>query len=241
MASVSAPSTYEYNRLEVKPLNKEKHQVCQPQPQLRKPVLKELQKGKLLDVLVPGFPAPVRVFHWGFALSLTGILLTGLVLHQPLPFLAFPYAKVFVAHVSFGWLASAFFIFRLVDMILRKDKTLFPSWQDFKDIPSLFAYYFYLRPTLPSQGFYNPGQKVIFSSWFLLFPFLVFISLASYWAGEHLDWVIQLLGGLQILRMIKYTGAIYFTTTILLHGYLSTTSDLSRLQSMVTGCEQKKP
>ncbi|MGE4273933.1 MAG: cytochrome b/b6 domain-containing protein [Desulfitobacterium sp.] len=222
-------------------MNKEKHQVCQPQPQLRKPVLKELQKGKLLDVLALGFPVPVRVFHWGFALSLTGILLTGLILHQPLPFLALPYGKVFVVHVSFGWLASAFFGFRLVDMILRKDKTLIPSWQDFKSFPSLLAYYFYLRPSLPPQGQYNPGQKIIFSSWFLLFPFLVFISLASYWADERLDWVIQFLGGLQILRMIKYTGAIYFTATILLHRYLSTTSDLSRLQSMVTGYEQKKP
>ncbi|AGA68121.1 Ni,Fe-hydrogenase I cytochrome b subunit [Desulfitobacterium dichloroeliminans LMG P-21439] len=220
-------------------MNNKKHHASQPQ--LRTPVLKELRKGKLIDALIMGFPVTVRIFHWGFAFSLTGIILTGLILHQPLPFLALPYGKVFVVHVSFGWLASAFFVFRLVDMVLRKDKTLLLSWQDIKTIPSVFAYYFYLRQSLPPHGQYNPGQKMIFSSWFLLFPFLVFISLASYWAGERLDWVIKLLGGLQVLRMVKYTGAVYLTSTILLHVYLSVTQDLCNLQSMVTGYEQKKP
>jgi len=221
--------------------NNKKSQNSQLQLKLRKPVMKELHKENLIGRLGVGHPAPVRFFHWGFALSLTGIILSGLILHQPLPFLALPYGKVFVVHVSFGWLASAFFIFRLVDMLLRKDKTLLLSWQDIKNLPKLFAYYLFLRPSLPPYGQYDPGQKLIFGSWFLLFPFLVFISLASYWAGEHLDWVLKFLGGIQVLRMIKFTGAIYFISTILLHIYLSLTEDLSRLQSMVTGYEQKPP
>lgn len=228
-------------RLEAKGVNNKKSQGSQPKLKLRKPVLNELEKEKLTQKVVESHPAPVRFFHWGFALSLTGIILSGLILHQPLPFLALPYGKVFVVHVSFGWTASAFFVFRLADMILRKDKTIIPSWQDIKNLPKLFAYYIYLRPSLPPHGQYNPGQKVIFGSWFLLFPFLVFISLASYWAGERLDWVIKFLGGIQVLRMIKFAGTIYFASTILLHIYLSVTEDLSKLQAMVTGYEQKAP
>lgn len=222
-------------------MNSKNNQGCRQQFKLRKPVLKELEKDHLTAQLSKGHPAPVRFFHWVFAFCLTGIILTGLILHQPLPFLALPYSKVFVAHVTFGWLASAIFVFRVADMFLRKDKTLLLSRQDLKNLPKLFAYYFYLRPNLANHDKYNSGQKLVFGSWFLLFPFLVFISLASYWAGERLDWVIKLLGGIQILRMIKYIGAIYFVSTILLHIYLSITENLSRLQSMVTGYEQKSP
>jgi len=208
---------------------------------LRKPVLKELKYENLLGHLTESAPPQVRFFHWGFALSLTGIILTGFVLHKPLPFLAVPYSKVYVFHVSFGWLATAFFVFRLADMLLRGDKTLIMTWQDFKQLPKIFAYYFYLRPNLPPHGKYNSGQKLIFATWFLLFPFLVFISLSSYWMGERLDWVIKLIGGLQYLRMIKYISAIYFTATILLHIYLNLTENLSRLQSMITGYEHEPP
>lgn len=222
-------------------MNNKKNQGYQPRLKLRKSLRKELAKEHLTAHLNVGFPAPVRFFHWGFTLSLTGILLSGLILHQPLPFLALSYGKVFVVHVTFGWLASAIFVFRIVDMFIRKDKTLLPSWQDIKDLPKLFAYYFYLRPSLPPHGQYNPGQKMIFSSWFLLFPFLVFISLASYWGGERLDWVIKLFGGIQVLRITKFIGTIYFISTIFLHTYLSFTEDLSKLQSMVTGYEQKAP
>lgn len=216
-----------------------KRQDCQPQLKLRRPVLKELNKDHLSNHIKLRQPAPVRFFHWGFAFSLIVIIVTGLILHQPLLFLALPYNKAFVMHVSFGWLASAFFIYRLVDMLMRKDKTLLLSWQDIKNLPRVFAYYFYLRSDLPPYGRYNSGQKIIFTSWFLTFPFLVFISLASYWAGEHLDWVIKLLGGIQVLRIIKYFGAIYFASTILLHIYLGLTENLSKLQAMVTGYEQK--
>jgi Ni/Fe-hydrogenase 1 B-type cytochrome subunit len=146
-----------------------------------------------------------------------------------------------VFHVSFGWTATALFTFRLVDMLVRKDKSLLLSWQSFKDVPKVFAYYFYLRPNLPPHTHYNPGQKLVFTSWLLLFPFIFFISFASYINGSRLDWVIKLAGGLQTIRMLKFMGAIYFASTIILHIYLSLTEDLSRLQSMVTGLEHKPP
>lgn len=206
---------------------------------MRKTLQKELAREKVTN-LVEGFPLPVRIFHWGFAFALTGILLTGFILHKPLPFLALPYSKVVVYHAISGWLATAFFLFRLVDILIRKDKTLLPSLKEFKDIPKLLAYYLFLRPYKPPSGQYNIDQKLIFLSWLILFPFLVLLSLGSYFSGGPFDWVIKFIGGFQYLRMTKYLGAVYFTATILLHIYLSFTEDLSRLQSMVTGYEQKE-
>ncbi|NMA70036.1 MAG: cytochrome b/b6 domain-containing protein [Desulfitobacterium sp.] len=205
---------------------------------MRKTLQKELTRAKIN--LSKGFPLPVRIFHWGFAFTLTGIILTGFILHKPLPFLALTYSKIFIYHVIFGWLATAFFIFRLVDMLIRKDKTLLPSLGELKNLPKLLAYYLFLRPYKPPSGQYNIGQKLIFISWLILFPFLVLLSLGSYFAGQHLDWVVKFIGGLQYLRMTKYLGAVYFVATILLHIYLSLTEDLASLQSMVTGYEQKE-
>lgn len=212
----------------------------QCQPQLRRPVAKQLQKAKLTQKVVLTQPAAVRIFHWGFAFSLTGLILTGVELHKPLSFLALPFSKVFVAHSVFAWLGLSFFTLRLVDMLLRKDTSFLPTWKDIKSFPRLLAYYFFLRSTPPPAGKYNSGQKLIFSSWLVLFAFVAFISMSSYWAGERLDWVPRLLGGFQVLRWIKFISLIYFSSTILLHIYLSFTEDLSRLQAMLSGYEQKK-
>ena len=210
-------------------------------PQLRKPVAKQLKKAKLDQNVVLTQPAAVRIFHWGFAFSLTGLILTGLELHKPLSFIAVQFSKVFIAHSIFAWLALSFFALRLVDMLLRRDTSVLPTWKDLLSFPRLLAYYLFLRSTPPPGGKYNSGQKFIYFSWILLFAFIAFISMASYWAGEHLDWVPRLLGGFQVLRWIKFISLVYFSATIPLHIYLSLTEDLSRLQSMVSGYEQKNP
>lgn len=224
-----------------KPLKHSKSLQSKCQPQLRKPLAKQLQKAKLTGNVVLTQPAAVRIFHWGFAFTLTGLILTGLELHKPLSFIAVQFSKVFIAHSILAWLALSFFALRLVDMILRKDTSLLLTWQDLKSSPRLLAYYLFLRSTPPPGGKYNSGQKLIFSSWLLLFAFIAFISMASYWAGEHLDWVPRLLGGFQVLRWIKFISLVYFSATIPLHIYLSLTEDLSRLQAMVSGHEQKNP
>lgn len=208
---------------------------------MRKPIIKQFQKAHLSQAIVRTQPAAVRIFHWGFAFSLTGLILTGLELHQPLPFLAVTYSNVFILHSVFAWFSLSFFTLRLVDMLITKDSSLIPTWKDLKSFPRLLAYYLFLRSTPPPSGKYNSGQKLIFFSWFLLFAFVSFISMASYWADIHLDWVPKILGGFQVLRWIKFISLIYFSATIPLHIYLSITEDLSRLQAMVSGYEQKKP
>ena len=206
---------------------------------LRKPVKREFAKAQLANKVFLSQPLAVRIFHWGFALALTGLILTGLELHRPFPFLAIRYSHVFIFHVVFAWLGMSFFLLRIVDMLIHKDTSLLPTLSDFKDFPKLLKYYLFFSKNPPLTGKYNSGQKLVFFSWLLLFAFICFISMASYWAGERLDWVVQILGGFQVLRWIKFMGLVYFSATILLHIYLTLTEDMSRLQAMVTGYEQK--
>ncbi|TGE33042.1 cytochrome b/b6 domain-containing protein [Desulfosporosinus sp. Sb-LF] len=208
---------------------------------LRKPVMKQLQEGYVKGEIIPTQSLWVRIFHWGFALSFTVVLLTGLELHKPASFLALNYGKLFIAHVVFCWLALGFLSIRIVNALIRRDNSLIPKIQDLKQFPKLMAYYFFLRSSPPPSRKYNSGQLIIYFSWFFLFLVASLLGLASYWQGKHLIWVWHLVGGFQILRWIKFTITIYFLATIPVHIYLSLTEDISRLQAMITGFERKPP
>ena len=208
---------------------------------MRKPVLKQLKQASVKGTMVLSQPIWVRIFHWGFAVSLTGILLTGLELHKPANFLILNYGKVLIAHLVFCWFAMGFVAIRIADAIIRRDYSLIPSIQGFNHIPKILAYYFFLRSSPPSSKKYNSSQQLLFFSWLLLFLVASLLGLASYWQGKHLIWVWHMVGGFQILRWIKFAVIIYFLATIPLHIYLSLTEDISRLQAMVTGYERKPP
>lgn len=208
---------------------------------MRKPVMKQLKKGNVKGKIIQFQPIWVRVFHWGFALSLTVVILTGLELHKPASFLALNYGKVLIAHLTFAWLSMGFVAIRIADAIIRRDNSLIPRIHDLKHFPKLMAYYFFLRSSPPPSRKYNSGQQLIYFSWLLLFLVASLLGLTSYWQGEHLIWVWRLVGGFQVLRWIKFTITIYFLATIPVHIYLSLTEDISRLQAMITGYERKHP
>ncbi len=206
---------------------------------LRKPLVKELKKGNVKGTIVQFQPIWVRIFHWGFAISLTVVILTGLHLHKPASFLALNFSKVLTAHLVFNWFSMGFLAIRIADALIRRDNSLVPKIQDIKQFPQLMAYYFFLRSSPPPGRKYNSGQLLIYFSWFLLFLVASLLGLASYWQGEHLVWVWRLVGGFQVLRWIKFIVTIYFLATIPVHIYLSLTEDISRLQAMITGYERK--
>lgn len=208
---------------------------------LRKSVRREFKRENLVGTIVQFQPLGVRIFHWGFTLSLPLILLTGLELHKPTSFLNLNLGKVLVVHIVSSWFSLGFLALRLTDALIRKDDSLLPKLQTFKLFPKLIAYYFFLRPSPPPSKKYNSGQLFIYFSWILLFLIASFLGLASYWQGKHLIWLWRLVGGFQMLRWLKFTITIYFLATIPLHIYLSLTEDLSRLQAIITGYERKSP
>jgi len=207
---------------------------------IRKPALKQFNEAGLQEMLVLSQPIWVRVFHWGFAVSLLGILLSGLELHRPASFLILNYGKVLIVHLVSGWLAMGFMTLRITDALIRRDNSLIPKIHEIKRFPRLLAYYFFLRSAPPPSRKYNSGQLLIFFSWFILFLLASLLGLVSYWQGKHLTWVWHMVGGFQILRWIKFSITIYFLATIPVHIYLSLTEDISRLQAMITGYERKR-
>lgn len=209
------------------------------QVKLRKAVQKQLRIGNVKGTIIQFQPFWVRVFHWGFTLCLTGILLTGLELHKPADFLALDYSNVLKVHLTCSWLALGFVAIRIADALIRRDHSLIPGLGDLRHFSELLAYYFFLRSYPPPSRKYNSGQVLIYFSWILLFLVASLLGLTTYWQGEHLIWVWRLVGGFQILRWIKFSISIYFLATIPLHIYLSLTENISHLQAMISGYERK--
>ena len=203
--------------------------------------MKQLKKDNVKGTIMQFQPIWVRIYHWGFVISLTVVLLTGLQLHKPASFLALNFSKVLMFHLVFSWFSMGFVAIRIADLLIRRDDSLTPRIQDLKHFPQLMAYYFFLRSAPPPSRKYNGGQLLIYFSWFLLFTVASLLGLASYWQGKYLIWVWHMVGGFQVLRWIKFAITIYFLATIPIHIYLSLTEDISRLQAMVTGYERKPP
>lgn len=162
---------------------------------LRKSVRKQLQNGNVEGTFIQSQPIWVRIFHWGFAFSLTLVILSGLQLHKPASFLALNFSKVLTIHLISCWFALGFLGIRMADALIRKDNSLIPKLQDLKHFPQLMAYYFFLRSSPPPGRKYNSGQLIIYTSWIFLFLIASLLGLASYWEGEHLIWVWRLVGG----------------------------------------------
>jgi len=207
---------------------------------MRKAVAKKLYSPKGGDYYTLTQPFTVRLFHWGFALSMTIVVFTGLVLHYPFPFLALNFGKVFVVHLSAGFTALGFLLLRLADMALRRDTSILPHLTDLKSFPKLMAYYLFIKPSPPPSGKYNSAQKLLFTSWITVALIAIFFGIMSYWI-ENFPWVLRLTGGAQGIKLIKFGAAAYFAVTVPVHLYLVFTQDPSRLQAIVTGYERLKP
>ena len=122
---------------------------------IRKPLQKQLKKACIKGQMVLTQPIWVRIFHWGFAVSLTGILITGLELHRPANFLNLNYGKVLILHLTCCWFAMGFVTLRITDALIRRDDSLIPKTQDLKQFPKLLAYHFFLRSTPPPTRKYD--------------------------------------------------------------------------------------
>ena len=206
---------------------------------LRKPLARQLSKANIVSELIISHPLWVRIFHWGFALSMIVIVLTGLNLHKPVSYFHIRHSDLLIIHISAGFCSFGFLSLRIADMLIRHDKSLFPTKRDIKNIPKFFSYYFFARNTLPPGGKYNVGAKITFLSWFIVTIIAGTLGLLSYWEGKYLTWLLHWLGGFQVTHWIKYFAAIYVGSTIILHIYLVLSHDLSKLQAMITGYEHK--
>ncbi|MCR4430399.1 MAG: cytochrome b/b6 domain-containing protein [Tepidanaerobacteraceae bacterium] len=195
------------------------------------------------------FPAPVRIFHFVLAASLTAAIATGIApglgLHFERPVLAMRYVRLI--HASAGFIAFGAVIFRTGYALVSGDyKDFSINAQDIRTIPSLLGYYLFLRKEPPPlRTKLNVGQKLIYLSWFAC---IIYLSLAGmlllYSYFDTMGWPFTFFQKAlppQRNRFIKYHVTIYLIATIIVHIYLAHTEDIARMQAIFTGWVRVSP
>ncbi len=192
-------------------------------------------------------PLYVRITHAVHALSMIMLVLTGLQIAMP------RYVHLFgtismarYIHFLFAWLivwcyvSRAYYYFfvtrKAFDIIVR------PS-----DIPQFFVllkYYLwgiFTKAPKPDFGKYNPGQKIAYSIWPLVFIPQFLTGFALY-EPEIFRVVVDFFSGLGYVRFWHFILTIFYLISLMAHIYLGSTGVTVKdyYISMITGYETKK-
>lgn len=192
-------------------------------------------------MLVQLQPLPIRIFHWVLFFCIILLLGSGFLLNEPREILQAPFRQLRQVHMVAGYLLLLNLFFHLYYYrVSRRFSEILPLPKDWGNVPSFLRYMLFITEAHPNYGRYNPGQKLIFSSWFVV------QAVAGITGGLLLfpDAAIglqKLLGGLLRIRTIHYFVAIYFSMTIPLHLYLVFFENPAKLQAMFTGYVKKEP
>ena len=200
----------------------------------------------------------VRVTHWLTALTLGGMITSGLQIYEAYarfgasggPFLPSPFNDArFPAWSRLGgWLAGALnwhfaLMWPLVTCGLVYLGYLVHSgeWRALlfrpRDVPGavqMVRYYLGLRADHPPQGKHNPLQKLAYTSVYALGALAVLTGLAVY-KPVQFGWLTALLGGFQAARYWHFWIVWIFVAFSIVHVILVFTVDPASLRAMITG------
>lgn len=186
-------------------------------------------------------PLPVRIFHWTMVVCVVTLLCTGFYLNNPLDVLHFPLRIVRKVHSLFG----VILIFNLTGhmyyyLVTKKFTEIVFLPRDLSNLRSFARYALFITDGHPNFGRYNPGQKLLFTLWWLTVLGASFTSMLLLFPDSTAGiWGQRLLGGLNRIRIVHYMVAVIFASSIPFHLYLVFTEDPAKLQAMFTGYVNK--
>ncbi len=178
---------------------------------------------------------PIRIFHWTMVICVTILLFTGLYLHSPLDMLILPMRIVRQLHTGFGLLLIANLSAQIYYYLFTAKWTevvFLP--RDLVNLRSFFRYTLLITSGHPNYGRYNPGQKLLFTVWFLSVLAASLTSMILLFPNDS-QLFQRLLGGLNVIRLFHFAVAVVFASTIPIHIYLVFTQDPAKLQAIFTG------
>ncbi|MEG6586158.1 cytochrome b/b6 domain-containing protein [Dendrosporobacter sp. 1207_IL3150] len=185
-------------------------------------------------------PLPIRIFHWVMFFCVMILLSTGLYINNPFDLFRFPLRTIREIHSLFGLVLIANFLGQIYYYIFttKWSEVLFLPW-DIVNLRSFFRYVLFITDGHPNFGRYNPGQKALFSVWWLAVLIAAITSIPLLFPSETI-FLQRILGGLQTIRILHYFVAVIFAASIPLHLYLVFTEDPAKLQAMFTGYINKE-
>lgn len=180
-------------------------------------------------------PLPIRIFHWVMFSAVIVLTFTGLYMDTPWNRLHLPLEVVRKIHTLF----SGVIIVNLTAHVYyylytNKISEILISPRDWVNVPSFIRYNFFITEGHPNFGRYNPGQKLIFTMWFLAVAVAI-ITGGILLFPDYSQWLQWKLSGLNVIRILHFGVAVFFLMSIPLHLYLVFTESPANLQAMFTG------
>jgi len=182
-------------------------------------------------------PLWIRLLHWSNMISITMLCLTGFYIHAPQSFRLFENmdnARTF--HFAFAMLLIVGVVWRIYLGFATGDwkNIVYAPIKDTKKLPSMIKYYTFLAKDHPFYGKYNPGQKAMYTSVFVLAIVMIITGFILYKPVTFASWA-YFFGGYLVVRMIHYIITWIFVIMVLVHVYLDLAEGLPVLVSMFTG------
>lgn len=214
----------------------------------------ELQQGqRIRSVYV--YEAPVRLWHWINALSITVLCVTGYFIGQPLPTMPgeasanYLMGYIRFAHFAAGYIMAVGLVARaywaLVGNHHAKELFWVPMFQKayWREVFNMLRWYLFLIPKPNQYVGHNPlARFAMFGFYLMLSIFMLLTGFALYGEGsqagswqDHLfGWVIPLFGQSQDVHTWHRLGMWGIVVFVMLHIYAAIREDIMGRQSIVS-------
>ena len=182
----------------------------------------------------------IRIFHWINMIAITTLCLTGFYIHAPHSWgwLFDNMDNARMLHFAMAYLLCFGVVGRVYYAIATGDYK--NVWFDVKTdpgkFPSMIKYYTFLADDHPFYGKYNPGQKMMYSTFMFMAIIQAITGFVLYKPQVlFLSQMGDYLGGEIALRMVHYIITWIFVLFIVAHVYLDMSEGVPVLKSMFTG------
>lgn len=182
---------------------------------------------------------PLRIFHWVFALSFTGLVITGLYIHWPWTNTMlegtnrFPMAVMRDIHFQLGYYFLASILLRYYLLLFGNKQERFTDFfpisiSNIKSIPKTIIHYLYLSEEHEEKPGHNCYAGLFFSFIFLLSLFQIISGLyllypeSPFWQGIGLS----LFCSQQYARLVHYFSTYLFLMFTIAHIYIVFWNDI---------------
>jgi len=214
----------------------------------------ELQQGQSIRSVYV-YEAPVRIWHWINALSITVLCVTGYFIGQPLPTVVGEASAHYVmgyirfAHFAAGYIMAVGLVARaywaLVGNHHAKELFWVPMFQKayWREVFNMLRWYLFLIPKPNQYVGHNPlARFAMFGFYLMLSIFMIVTGFALYGEGSQMGswqerlfgWVIPLMGQSQDVHTWHRLGMWGIVVFVLLHIYAAIREDIMGRQSIVS-------
>ncbi len=201
------------------------------------------------------YEAPVRLWHWLNALSITVLGITGYLIGSPLPGLSgeasdhFLMGYIRFVHFSAAYIFAIGLVGRTYWAVVgnhhaREMYTVPLGQRDYwREMRAMFKWYAFAGPTPGPYVGHNPLARFAMVFVFLLTAvFMVFTGFAMYgegaqagsWADVLFGWVIPMLGQSQDVHTWHHLGMWVIVVFVIVHVYAAIREDIMGRQSVVS-------